>query len=79
MNGDNTIITDITNSDTWSNWLSEITLWFNEYLLSRDTFIELGLIFIAASVAWPVSIVVRKAIQVQAEKYKYKTDKTVTF
>ena len=69
MDGDKTKITDIANSDAWSGWLSEISLWVNEYLLSLDTLIELSLIVVAASIAWPVSIVVRKKIQALGEKY----------
>jgi len=69
MDGDKTEITDIANSDVWAGWLNEISLWVNENLLSLDTLIELGLIFIAASVAWPVSIIVRKKIQAQGEKF----------
>ncbi len=69
MDDDKTNIADIANFDTWSGWLNEISLWVNENLLSLDTLIELGLIFFAASAAWPVSIIVRKKIQAQGEKY----------
>jgi small-conductance mechanosensitive channel len=69
MDDDKTNIADIANIDTWSGWLNEISLWVNENLLSLDTLIELGLIFFAASAAWPVSIIVRKKIQAQGEKY----------
>ena len=69
MDGDKTEITDIANSDVWAGWLNEISLWVNENLLSLDTLIELGLIFIAASLAWPVSIIVRKKILAQGEKF----------
>jgi len=69
MGDDKTKIAGITNSDVLSGWLNEISLWFNENLLSLDTLIELGLILVVASVAWPVSIVFRKKIQAQGEKF----------
>jgi len=65
----NTPLTDMASGDFWSVWLSEISLWVNQYLLSRETLIEIGLIIIAASIAWPVSLFVRRGIQTQAEKY----------
>ena len=69
MEEDKTKIAGITNSDTLSGWLNEISLWVNENLLSLDTLIELGLIFVLACIAWPVSIILRKKIQAQGEKY----------
>jgi len=69
MEEDKTKIAGITNSDTLSGWLNEISLWINENLLSLDTLIELGLIFVLACIAWPVSIILRKKIQAQGEKY----------
>jgi len=69
MDKDKTIIADMVDGDVWSGWLSEIQLWVNEYLLSGDTLIELVLITIAASIAWPISIFVRNRILAQGEKY----------
>ncbi|MFC1776943.1 mechanosensitive ion channel family protein [Pseudomonadota bacterium] len=69
MDKDKTIIADMVAGDVWSGWLSEIQLWVNEYLLSRDTLIELVLIIIAASIAWPIAIIVRNRIKAQSEKY----------
>ena len=64
-----TLIAEMVDGDVWSGWLSETRLWVNEYLLSHDTLIELVLIFIAASIAWPISIVVRNRIKEQGVKY----------
>ena len=69
MDENKTVIADMADGAIWSGWLSEIQLWVNEYLLSRDTLIELALIIIAASIAWPISVFVRNRIQAQGEKY----------
>ena len=69
MDENKTVMADMADGAIWSGWLSEIQLWVNEYLLSRDTLIELALITIAASIAWPISVFVRNRIQAQGEKY----------
>jgi len=68
MADDNTMAEGIAGGNVWSNWLSEIELWANTYLLTRETLIELSLIVIAASLAWPLSVFVRNKLQVQGEK-----------
>lgn len=69
MDNEKTIITDLVNGNVWLGWIRQIQLWANEYLLSRETLIEISLIIIAASVAWPVSIFVRNKLQEQSQKY----------
>ena len=69
MDKDNTIIEGFVSGNMWSSWLSEMQLWANAYLLTRETLIELSLIVVAASLAWPLSVFVRRQLQVQAEKY----------
>lgn len=69
MVDDKATVPDITNSNVWSGWLHDIQVWANESLLSRDTLVEIGLIAIAASIAWPLSIILRKRMHAKGEKY----------
>ena len=68
MEDEKTMSADIVDGGVVSGWLSEIQLWANEYLLTRDTLIELSLIIIAVAVAWPISIFVRKRMQERSKK-----------
>ena len=68
MDDEKTISADTIDGDVVSGWLSEIQLWANEYVLTRDTLIELSLIIIAIAVAWPISIFVRKRVQARSTK-----------
>ena len=68
MEDEKTMSADIVDGGVVSGWLSEIQLWANEYLLTRDTLIELSLILIAVAVAWPISIFVKKRMQERSKK-----------
>ena len=57
-----TVIDKLTSSDEWSQWWYLLQSWFSDYLATADTLIELGLIGLAAGVAWPLSIRFRKKI-----------------
>jgi small-conductance mechanosensitive channel len=63
-----TMRTEIVDGGVVSGWLSEIQLWVNEYLLTRETIIELSLIIIAVAVAWPISMFVRRRMQERSKK-----------
>lgn len=65
-----TILTDLADGEVWSDWIIELQLWANEYVISFDTVIELSLIVIAASLAWPVSIALRKRVEERGKKYE---------
>ena len=62
MEEERTVIDKLTDSDVWADWWQVLQSWFSEYLASTDTLIELGLIGLAAGLAWPVSIRLREAI-----------------
>ena len=65
----NTILGDLTNHDVWSAWLTEGQSWAVANLFTVETLVELGLIAIAASLAWPISRIVRSRLQDQSTKY----------
>ncbi len=69
MEGEKTILGDLTNGDVWSGWLSEGQSWAIDNLFTTATLIELGMIVIAASLAWPISKVVRNKLLLQRTKY----------
>jgi small-conductance mechanosensitive channel len=62
MEEERTVIDKLTDSDVWADWWQVLQSWFSEHLASTDTLIELGLIGLAAGLAWPVSIRLREAI-----------------
>jgi small-conductance mechanosensitive channel len=70
MENERAILADLADGNVWSSWIQAFQLWANEYLLTRQTLTEIGLIIIAASVAWPISIAVRNRMQAQGEKYE---------
>jgi small-conductance mechanosensitive channel len=59
---DMTMIDILTDSDSWANWWQVVQSWSRDQLASTDTLIELGLIGLAAGLAWPLSIRLRKTI-----------------
>ncbi len=69
MDDEQPIIDALRDGTLWSQWSTNITTWANENLFSTDTLIELSLIVIAATIAWPISIAVRKSIQKLGEKH----------
>jgi small-conductance mechanosensitive channel len=68
VDDEKTVSADTVDVDLVSGWLSEIQLWASQYLLTRDTLIELSLVIIAAGVAWPISILVRNRMQERSKK-----------
>ena len=69
VNDELPIIDTLQDGKLWSNWSQEIVTWASENLFSYETVIELSLIAIAATIAWPISIVLRKSIQALGEKH----------
>jgi len=69
MDDEKAIISDLADSNVWSGWLQSIEVWANEYLLTRETLLEIGLIALAASLAWPLSVFVRNRIKMRGEKH----------
>ena len=57
-----TVIDKLTDGDAWRQWLEVLQDWFRDHLASTDTLIELGIIGLAAGLAWPLSIRLRKTI-----------------
>ena len=62
MDEETKVIDQLTNSDVWMHWWHLLQSWFRDYLASTDTLIELGLIGLAAGLAWPLSVRFRKTI-----------------
>jgi len=62
-------ISDLASSEVWSQWLLDVQVWATEYLLTSDTLVEIALIAVAATIAWPLSIIVRKRTHAKSEKY----------
>lgn len=69
MQNQPTIIDELADGNLWSRLASQAQTWANEYLLTVDTLVELSLIVVAASVAWPLSIFVRRGVQALGEKH----------
>ncbi len=69
MDVEQAIISDLADSNAWSGWLQKTQFWANEFLLTRETFVEISLIAITASIAWPFAIILRKRMHAKGEKY----------
>lgn len=69
MNNEQSIVDALRDGKLWSQWSTDISAWANDNLFSSDTLIEISLIIIAATIAWPISIAVRKSIQKLGEKH----------
>jgi len=63
------MIDALRDGELWSQWSADAANWANENLFSSATLIEISLIIIAATIAWPISIAVRKGIQKLGEKH----------
>lgn len=63
------MIEELRDVGIWSAWLGKLQVWADEYLLSTDTLVEVGLIAVAATIAWPASIYLRKRISALGEKH----------
>ena len=70
VEAEKTILQELADRETWSGWLNETLLWANENLLTFDTLFELGLIALAASLAWPISITLRNKIKQEAGRHE---------
>jgi len=69
MDEETTVMDKLTNSDVWAYWWQVLQGWFRDYLASTDTLIELGLIGLAAGLAWPLSIRFRKIISELGQRH----------
>lgn len=69
VEGEKTILEGLADEKVWAGWFSEAQLWANENLFTFDTLIELGLIALAASLAWPVSAALRNRLKPHGGKY----------
>jgi small-conductance mechanosensitive channel len=65
-----TILEYLSDGEVWSGWLNYVQTWAQENLFTFETLIELGLIAIAASLAWPISRALRKRLQQDDAKYE---------
>lgn len=70
MENKTNILEDLANQDAWSGWITEGQAWAVANLFTVETLIELGLIAIAASIAWPISRLVRNRLQQKIAKYE---------
>ena len=59
----------LSDAKPWQQWSERLSSWANENLCSYDTVVELSLIAIAATVAWPISIYLRKSMQAMGEEH----------
>lgn len=71
MEQEKTIIDGLTDADVWSGWLEQVQSWVSVYLFTSETLIELGLIVLAASIAWPVSRLLQKKLLSRDNKYNH--------
>lgn len=69
MANDPRIIDELTDRTVWSNWLAEAKSLFATYFTSTDMLIELGLIVLAAAIAWPISIYMRRGITTLGQRH----------
>ncbi|MGB5488256.1 MAG: mechanosensitive ion channel domain-containing protein [Lysobacterales bacterium] len=69
MDNHETVIEELGDGNLWSGWLHSMEMWANDYVLTSETLIEISLIIVAASIAWPISIFVRKQLQARSQKY----------
>ena len=53
----------------WSGWLVSLKLWFDDYLATTETAIEISLIVAAALLAWFLSVRFRKSIATLAQRH----------
>jgi small-conductance mechanosensitive channel len=63
MNENQPILDAFQDGSFWSRWSSEVMVWANENLFSFDTLIEISLILMAATIAWPISHSIRASIK----------------
>jgi small-conductance mechanosensitive channel len=63
------VIDKLTDGDTWGQWWQVLQSWFRDHLASTDTLIELGMIGLAAGLAWPLSIRLRKTISELGQRH----------
>ena len=49
------LINELTDSSNWSRWFDTLTNWMVDHVFNTQTLLELGLILIAAALAWPIA------------------------
>jgi small-conductance mechanosensitive channel len=69
MEKEMTVIDKLTDSNVWVSWWQVLQSWSRDHLASTDTLIELGLIGLAAGLAWPLSIRLRKTISKLGQRH----------
>ncbi len=62
------LIDQITNPDTWAAWLNRFQEWLQNDVFVRDTLICMGIILVAASIAWPLATRLQKQFQILIER-----------
>lgn len=70
MENKTNMLEGLTNQAVWSAWATEVQAWAVANLFTVETLIELGLIAIAASLAWPISRLLRNRLQQKITKYE---------
>jgi len=69
MEKEMTVIDKLTDGDAWGQRWQVLQSWFRDHLASTDTLIELGMIGLAAGLAWPLSIRLRKTINKLGQRH----------
>jgi len=62
------LIDQLTDPAAWSAWLDSLRAWFSSDVFVIDTLICLGIIALAASIAWPISTRIQQKIDVLSER-----------
>lgn len=63
------LIDDLTDSEFWVSWLDIMSNWLEVELFTAQTLIEFGVIGIAAALAWPLSVRLRKKLQILLQRH----------
>lgn len=69
MEKEMTVIDKLTDGDALGQWWQVLQSWIRDHLASADTLIELGIIGLAAGLAWPLSIRLRKTISKLGQRH----------
>lgn len=62
------LIDQLTDPASWSIWLESLRAWFSSDVFVIDTLICIGIIALAASIAWPISTRIQQKIDVLSER-----------
>ena len=58
-----------TDPNVWAGYWAEVETWFNSSLASGDTLNKIGVILVAAAIAWPLSVILRASLAQLGERH----------